>query len=394
MRHVNIFLKFERGISPFLFFIFCTLPDMRNRFLLSALVVSGISFSAIAQPSVEQRPARIGGYFKDTTGIQVATNALLYPLDILEDNTYYIKGNFNEKNEFMTGFGFNRPFYARVMDRNKLVKGVYMMPHDEVWVSVADGNVTLNGSNKKLINFMNKIQPTFENAEVELIDTAAFKTMDRVAFINYEKERRDRQLRVVVEYFVGKPALEQEMRKLMESDINYSYTLKMLRYSRSKGKDKRFVFRYNDYMNAILEVPTNDPAALQSPAYVQYVYELPYSLWYAEVNWSMTDKPPYNKIVSEQYTMRDSLAKKYFAGEVYELGLYAILLDAVKEAAQAKGTPEFASAYTKAEGIINDLGRQFSNGIYRSRISEKLAELKVEKRPEPKPAPPTRKKKK
>lgn len=366
---------------------------MRNRFLLSALIVSGISFSAIAQPSVEPRPAKINVYYKDTTGVEIATNALLYPLDILEDNTFYIMGGFNDKNEVRTAFGFNRPFYARVLNHFKLVKGLYMMPQDEVWVKVADGNVTLSGSNKKLINFMNKLQPTFENAEVELADTAMYKTLDRAGFINYERERRERQQRMVIEYFVGKPPLEQEMRKLMESDINYSYALKMLRYSRSKGKDKRFVFRYKDYMDAILEVPTNDPLALQSPAYVQYVYELPFSLWYAEVNWSMTDKPPYNQTVSQQYTMRDSLAKKYFEGEVYELGLYAILLDAVKEAAQSKGTPEFEAAYAKAEGIINDLGRSFTNGLYRSRIKERLAELKVEKRPETKPAPPKKKKK-
>lgn len=367
---------------------------MRNRFLLSALIATGISFSAVAQPTVQSRMAsRIGGYFKDTAGVEISTNALLYPLDILEDNTYYLMGKFDEKKQFRVAFGFDRPFYARVLDHYKLVKGVYMMPDDEVWLTVADGNVGLSGSNKKLIAFMNKLQPTFENAEVELADTSSFKIMDRVAFINYSRERREKQSRMVMEYFVGRPGIDQEMRKLMESDINYSYALKMLRYSRSKGKDKRFVFRYKDYMDAILEVPTQDIMAMQSPAYVQYIYELPYSLWYAEVNWGMTDKPPYNKIVSEQYTMRDSLAKKYFSGEVYELGLYAILLDAVKEAAQAKGTPEFEARYTKAEGILNDLGRQFTNALYRSRVYEKLAELKVEKRPEPKPALSKKKKK-
>jgi hypothetical protein len=367
---------------------------MNNRFLLSALIISGVSFSAIAQPSVQQQRAGIiGGFIKDTTGMEISTNALLYPLDIIEDNTVYLMASFKDKNEFRTGIGFDRPFYVRYLDHFKLLKGTYAMPNDNLYLHVADGNITLTGSNKKLINFLNKLQPSFENAEVELADTTAFKTMDRVAFINYERERRERQQRMVIEYFVGKPPIEQEMRKLMESDINYSYALKMLRYSRSKGKDKRFVFRYKDYMDAILEVPTNDPLAMQSPAYVQYIYELPYSLWYAEVNWSMTDKPPYNQIVSEQYTMRDSLAKKYFEGEVYELGLYAILLDAVKEAARSKGTSEFEAAYAKAEGIINDLGRSFTNGLYRSRIKERLAELKVEKRPEPKPAPPKKKKK-
>jgi hypothetical protein len=368
---------------------------MRNRFLYSVLVAGSISLSAFAQPSVQPRMVTtIAGSYKDTTGVEVSTNALLYPLDIIENNTYYLMGSFNDKNQFKTAFGFDRPFYVRYLDHFKLVKGTYLMPNDEIWLTVADGNKTLTGTNKKLINFLNKLQPTFENAEVELIDTAMFKTMDRVTFMNYERERRDRQLRMVIEYFVGKPALEQEMRKLLESDINYSYALKMLRYSRSSGKDKRFVFRYKDYMDAILEVPTNDPMAMQSPAYVQYIYELPYSLWYAEVNWSMTDKPPYNNIVSEQYSMRDSLAKKYFEGEVYELGLYAILLDVVNDAKKTKGTPEFDATYEKAYATITNMGQSFTNNIYRSRIREKLSELKVEPMPEKKAAPPKKKKKK
>ena len=75
---------------------------MRNRFLFSVLAAGSISFSAFAQPSVQPKmAAMIGGYFKDTTGVEIATNALLYPLDIIENNTFYITGGFNEKNEFI-----------------------------------------------------------------------------------------------------------------------------------------------------------------------------------------------------------------------------------------------------------------------------------------------------
>lgn len=331
----------------------------------------------------------IGGWVKDREHFAIATNPLLYPLDIIEDQTLYLEPKLDEKNEFRTYISFDRPFYVRYVDNGVLIKGVYAMPGDQWWLKVADGRGSLSGSNKTLQGLLTKLQPYFENTEVELTDTAVFATHNRAEFITYQQERRKKALRYVIEHFIGLPPLEMEMRKLLESEINYSYALKMLRYSRSKGKDKRFVFRYNDYMDALLEVPANDPGAMGSPAYAQYIYELPYSLWYAEVNWSMTDKPPYTKIVADQYTMRDSLAKKYFKGAVYELALYAILLDVVKDAAKKKGTPEFDAAYNQSNDIINRMSKRFTNNLYYSRVRSKLEELvavqREETRPKPKP---------
>ncbi len=357
---------------------------MRSRFLFSILITG--SLSATAQPVTT-----IGGSIADTTGFAILTSVCTFPLDQIESNCAYMRPGV-KGNEFSTLAALDKPFYARYLDRGKFIKGVYLMPGDNVQLNVTTG--TLKGSNTPLLKFFNKLEPYFKNFETEMTDTAIFK-LDRVAFIKAAREKRDKQLRYVIEYFVGLPPLSQDMRKLLESDINYSYALKLARYTHSAGKDKRFSFRYNDFMEALLEVPTNDPEALQSPAYVQYLYELPFRRWQAEINWSMTDKPPYNKMVANEFPIRDSLARKFFSGPTYELALYALLLDAVKDAAKVKGTPAFETAYKKSEGIINELGRGFTNGILNSRIKERLAELNQPERtgpPKAKPKPKGKKK--
>jgi hypothetical protein len=248
------------------------------------------------------------------------------------------------------------------------------MPGDKIWLTVADGQTKLSGSNKKLLTFLGKLATEFENAETELADTAIFKTMGRVEIMNYLKARRDKQMRYVIEYFIGLPPLDMQMKKLLMAEINYSFALKMLRYGRSAGKDKRFVFRYDDYRGAIEEVTMSDPEAMISTAYAQFIYELPYTLWYSEINWSMTNKPPYNQLVIDEFKVRDSIARKYFTGEVYELALYAILLDAVKDAAKARGTENFNAVYMKANSLIDNMGNAFTNRIYYSRIKARLEE--------------------
>jgi hypothetical protein len=262
------------------------------------------------------------------------------------------------------------------------------MPGDRIWLTVADGQTKLSGSNKKLLTFLGKLQAEFENAETELADTAFFKTMSRVEVMNYLKARRDKQLRYVIEYFIGLPPLDMQMKKLLMAEINYSFALKMLRYGRSAGKDKRFVFRYHDYMGAIEEVTMSDPDAMISTAYAQFIYELPYTLWHSEINWKMTDKPPYNQLVMDEFKVRDSIARRYFTGEVYELALYAILLDAVKDAAKARGTDNFNDAYMKANALIDNMGGAFTNRLYYSRIKSRLEETAVPERA----APPVKKK--
>lgn len=356
---------------------------MRSRFLFSILITA--SLSATAQPTTT-----IGGTIADTTGFDVMNQICIFPLDQIEGGCPFMLAGVNG-NQFRVQAELDKPFYARYIHRGKFVKGVYLMPGDNVQLNINTGE--LKGSNTSLLKFFNKLEPYFKNFETEMTDTAIFK-LDRVAFIAAAREKRDKQLRYVIEHFVGLPPLSQDMRKLLESDINYSYALKLTRYAHSAGKDKRFAFRYNDFMEALLEVPTNDPEALSSPAYVQYLYELPFRRWQAEINWGMTDKPPYNKMVANEFPIRDSLAKKFFSGANYELALYGILLDAVRDAAKVKGTPEFEAAYEKSEGIINKLGKNFTNGILNSRIKERLAELKEPERVEPVKAKPKGRKKK
>ena len=346
-------------------------------FIFVLLVATGFHVTAYSQPVTV-----IGGIVADTEDFDIRLNVCAFPLDQIEGTCPFVKPELNGK-QFRAEFAMDRPFYVRYLDHGKFVKGIYVMPGDRVSLNPKTGELT--GSNKPLLTFFRKLEPHFKNFETEMTDTAIFK-LDRVAFIKAAREKRDKQIRYVQEYFVGLPPLSQEMRKLLESDINYSYGLKLARYTHSAGKDKRFGFRYNDFMEALLEVPTNDPEALLSPAYVQYLYELPFRRWQAEINWGMTDKPPYNKMVAEEFPRRDSISKRFFSGPTYELSLYGLLLDAVKDAAKQKGTPEFEKAYKKSERIINELGKGFTNGILYSRIKARLEELnEPEKTEEPKP---------
>jgi hypothetical protein len=376
-----MFIKYPR-VSYF--------AGMLNRSLRSILAVCACIFSIHASA---QTLTTISGHLDNTEGANVKVSAILYALDLIEGSAVDLVPELNSNGDFKASIGFDRPFYVRYLNNNKLLKGTYVMPGDNISLSVGNGGKTLSGTNTKLLKFLGKLNTVFENAEVELNDTSIYKGMDRVAFMNAQKARRDRQLRYVVEYFVGLPPLDQQMRNLLEAEINYSFGLKMLRYSRIAGKDRRFVFRYGDYMSAIEEVISSNPDAMISTAYAEFVYELPFTLWYSEVNWTMQDKPPYKGIIDNQYTIRDSIARKYFTGEVYELALYAILLDVVKATWREKSNPAFDKIYANADRVITDMGRSFTNRIYYSRIKARLEEVNApEKKEQQKPKPKAKKK--
>lgn len=335
-----------------------------------ALLAAG-SLSSFAQPRTV-----LGGHFKERVDSRIGVNICLNPLDFVEGRSMTLLSELDKKNNFRAYVVYDKPFSARYLLKDSLLKEAYAYPGDSVWLTVADGRTALTGSNKTLLSFLNKFDGRFHSPEAVEKDSNSFSNPDRQVFAKFQRELKEKKLRFVIEYFVGLPPMQQEMKRLIEADLKYDFALKMLRYSRRHGNEGRFVFRYADYMQPIEEVPSNDPSALISLKYVEYLRELPYSLWYSEINWSMKHKEPYKSTFEGQYLVRDSIARKYFRGEIYELALYAILHDAVSAVSDAKGTPGFNRSYTYTEKLIADLGRNFTNNIYYSRIREKLEEIK------------------
>jgi hypothetical protein len=321
----------------------------------------------------------VGGHFKEKVASKAGVHVCLYPLDFIEGNSVTLLSELDKKNNFKASVFYDKPFKVQYVLKDKAIKETYAYPGDSVWLTVAEGSEIVTGSNKTLLSFLNEFNARFHSREAAERDSNSFKNPDRKTFAKYQRDQRERQLRFVMEYFIGLPPVQQEMKQLIEADIKYDFALKMLRYSRMHGNEGRFVFRYADYMQPLEEVPSNDPAALVSLKYVEYLRELPYSLWYSEINWSLKHREPFKSTLEGQYLIRDSIARKYFNGEIYELALYAILYDAVDAVAQAKGKPEFTRLYTYTDKLIADLGRGFTNNIYYSRIKDKLAEVNEQK---------------
>lgn len=211
---------------------------------------------------------------------------------------------------------------------------------------------------------------------------SSYVRLDALAYAQYWKKRLDDQLEYMKEYFKD-TVVAPEFKKAFEYEVQYDYGIHLLQYAWRRSKDHRFLFKNKAYTAYLDSININNPAALVSSRYIYFLRELPYSIFTSNINHNDDTDKDNEYYYKNQNRLRDSIARKYFTGDVYDMALYQILYESVKNIGHYKGSEYFDTAYRLTLKEIETLGANFSNDSLKERLKMKLADFINQDKPAP-----------
>lgn len=259
---------------------------------------------------------------------------------------------------------------------NYLFINKYAAPGDSLWFEVQNGNVTeVTGKCEDCIGFMFEWEDKFWSGKAvnEEFNSSA-RRLEPKEYVEYWNKRRTDQLNYFYDFFKDKamPALFKEV---MEDEINYSYAVQILQYSRKNVKSSN---RLEDsvFLKFLEFIPVDNPNALTHGTYLHFLRELPANIYFAMTSDPRISNSDKSYLWQNQIHVRDSIAKKYFTGKMYEYALYQILYEQIRTAGSMKGQSYFESFYHSTDSIITQFSNSFVDHSLYERVSKKFHEIK------------------
>jgi thiol-disulfide isomerase/thioredoxin len=120
---------------------------------------------------------------------------------------------------------------------------------------------------------------------------------------------------------------------------------------------------------------------MQVDGYMHLLRELPYGV--LSTMEKAVDSVAAMAINKKQYQLRDSIARVYFKGKVYDYALYNLMLDEVKMLHHQKGTDTFVPYQTKVQKTIEDLATHMTDKVLYERALEQMRTLNGPRQPAP-----------
>ncbi len=319
----------------------------------------------------------IGGHFDKPSTKTITIQYYASIINMIESRSTKQELPIDSRNNFRFEIETDIPLNFHLINGdNWLFINKYVAPGDSLWFEIQKGNVTeVTGRCEDCIGFMFEWQDKFWSGKaVNKEFNSSAKRLEPKEFVEYWNKRRTDQLNSFNKFFKGK-ALPSLFKEVMEDEINYSYAVAILQYSTKNVKSSS---RLEDsvFLKFLTLIPINNPNALSHRKYLQFLRELPAYIYFA-----MTSDPRINHsdksyLWQNQIHIRDSIAKKYFTGEIYELALYQILYEQIRTAGSIKGKSYFESYYHTTDSIISQCASSFSDQTLYKRVSKKFHELK------------------
>ena len=271
--------------------------------------------------------------------------------------------NFKYKIDLNTPIKCSITFGDQVLFNNK-----FIAPGDSVSFDFSDNEqIHIEGTCKEPLSFQMHYEAKYysPNALKQMSD--AFNKPQKV-FADFCLRRVKEQMDFMNSFFRGHAP--EPFKTYMESEIRYGYALALLQYSWKHANGGKAIFKDPEYMKLITDVNANNPAALVSSSYVQYLRELPYSYWRCHVDPNNKQGAETKFYLHHQYRPRDSIAKKVFVGRTYEIALYHVLHDQIKGLEHFKGGMEFEDRYKAVDSLLRT---QYRNSFVDKGMLTRLA---------------------
>ncbi len=326
----------------------------------------------------------LSGHFDREAAISMSLQYYSSPLDVIERKKTFHETTLDANKDFTIPFDIDHPVMINVMNGDKwLFYNIFICPGDSIHMVFSDSMISMEGRGEKEFAFMFEHAGKFLNDPVVNKEfNSSHRRLDPLPYAQYWKKRLHDQLGYMNEYFKD-TVIAPDFKKAFEYEVQYDYGVRLLQYSWRRSKDHRFLFKNKAYTTYLDSININNPAALISSEYIHFLRELPYCVFTSNINHNDDADPDNEYYYKNQNKLRDSIARQYFTGKVYDMALYQILYESVKNMADYKGSEYFDTAYQLTLKEIETLGANFGNDSLKERLKMKLADFVNQEKPAP-----------
>lgn len=349
-----------------------------NLFLMLAMLASFPSFAARTV---------ICGRFANDPPASVTLQYYATLLDMGERNKTVHRQKIKKDASFRFVIETERPLSLQMLSDgigycsggNWLFYSKYILPGDSVHFTFADTSINIEGSAEDYMSFQFEHHQQFSNDDSVVAYNNIWKLPTHLDFAAAMKGRLERHLQYFDTYFKGKDVPEL-FRKTYRADEEIDFAVNMVQYA---WRAKKGGSALNDkaYWAYMKDIDFNNPEYMQVDGYMHLLRELPYGV--LSTMEKAVDSVAAMAINKKQYQLRDSIARVYFKGKVYDYALYNLMLDEVKMLHYQKGTDKFASYQPKAQKTIEDLAAHMTDKVLYERALEQMRTLNGRRQPAP-----------
>ena len=296
------------------------------------------------------------------------------PLDDIERTKTEYKSAINEDKHFRMEMDIERPVSINVMAGDEwLFYNKYILPGDSLYFECSEGMIDVSGMGEERMSFQFEFDNVFynQNKIAEFQNAQSFTGKEYAAYL---KKLLAERLAFKDKYFEGKK-VDAAFINAYESEMKYDYLVSLAQYNWRAGNKARLTIKDTSYFNYILEIPIQNKEALVSTRYIHFIRELPYALWTSNMDRDNKESQEYQYYSVNQFRLRDSIAREYFSGEIYDLSLYGMLLEQIGLLDKIKGKPVYEEERSKVAKAIELAENEFHNKLLYKRAVAKLEEL-------------------
>lgn len=337
----------------------------------------------LAAQFVGAKTTIIGGHFNQPKAKTVTIQYHATVLSFIEQRTTKQEVNLDEHNNFRFELETDMPILFNLLNGEEwMFINKYIAAGDSIWIEFRENEMAFNGSCEECMAWMFEWESKYLSDPVKnKAFNSSYATTNTKEFSDFWNARRKEQLDFLKSYVQNKP-LPPAFIRYMEGEINYDYGMAMLQYS-WRNRAAKNILKDQEYIQFLSQIQVDNPEAIVIGRYVYFLRELPYSLFNTYVDYDNYKDPANQYALKNIEHVKDSMAKQYFTGQVYELALYHILHDNIRNLNHLKGRPSFEATYRRSDSIITLYHTKFLNQGYYERLVRKLHEVKDENKVAP-----------
>lgn len=345
--------------------------------MINQLILTFIFFSL----NLKSANTIIGGHINEVTTGQVILKYYPTSIDYINGQSITLESEIDKNGDFKFEIITNAPFtFNLLLNKDWLMINKFSEQGDSLWIDYSKTKTAISGRGEFSNEFIYEFEDAFFTKSQIKEFNENYKLLNPKDYAFYWRERHKKQLEFLRNY-PKKLKLSQSFIDYYKAEIDYRYGISMLQYCFKHSLELKTldsIVNNPKYMSFLNEIEVDSKTSLNNPIYINFIRELPNILWTALVDNQSISKEQRDFYLKNQYSIRDSFAKKYFKKNTYDYALYSILNDAVESLDSYKGSSKFNDEFNRVQVFLENYKTKFSDPQFKVILSNKLNWLKTD----------------
>jgi thiol-disulfide isomerase/thioredoxin len=310
------------------------------------------------------------GHFVSNPEKTMEVQFYVNPIDMIEHNPTHIGTEVDASGNFKISFDIANPVRVNFMSgENWLFINKFIAAGDSLFLTLDTSGTKIEGSDEDNIGSMFAYDNIFITQSKIKEEEKNLGTMTDIQYARYWSDKTDSSLAFYKKYRSSNHG-DAGYAAAVDYELKYDGLYHMVRFGWRGAKGNNEIFNNPEFMHYFTRYSFDDEGALVANRYIDFLDD--FTSYLME---PMGHRYPRAGLPSDFYErqrIRDSIARHYFSGKVYDIALYAILYSEIQSLSSRNGDSSFQTEYTKTEKSIHQLGKGFKDKSLLARLKEKL----------------------